>query len=387
MQRKEGEAAPAPAPAPTGCYKCGRPGHWSRDCPFTPSNSNSNPNPNPTLPNSSSSPSYSHSKPWTGPGPSADKSSSENPKKRLPRTRPKLTPDLLLSDDGLGYVLRHFPRAFKYRGRRHEVSDLRNLIGLYAQWHSRLLPYYSFEQFVHKAEQVGATRRVRPCRLKIKQMRRERGESENSIMTKISVELAVFKYFHGINGLDVLDYDTFLPYVEVALQFPTVVESAQSLCHVNIGVLLVYQMCVRELRDRVANGGDPTKLHEPPVELVTPEPGIEEATNVQGADLDTADPPGGSNGVEELFDEIYKKATEEPCQPLQNEVASAEPHLQHNSAETQNQIADSRGVDSNKARMSDEQKARMEANRLKALQKIAARSPSLRNGFPGIIAE
>ena len=36
-----------------------------------------------------------------------------------------------------------------------------NLIGLYSEWHSRLLPYYSFDQFVHKAEQVAATKRVK----------------------------------------------------------------------------------------------------------------------------------------------------------------------------------------------------------------------------------
>lgn len=42
-----------------------------------------------------------------------------------------------------------------------QVSDLGNLISLYAQWHARLIPYYSFDQFVHKVEQVGATKRVR----------------------------------------------------------------------------------------------------------------------------------------------------------------------------------------------------------------------------------
>ncbi|KAG6508798.1 hypothetical protein ZIOFF_034180 [Zingiber officinale] len=32
-----------------------------------------------------------------------------------------------------------------------------------AQWHSQLIPYYSFDQFVRKVEQVGATGRVRRC--------------------------------------------------------------------------------------------------------------------------------------------------------------------------------------------------------------------------------
>jgi hypothetical protein len=41
------------------------------------------------------------------------------------------------------------------------VEDLGNLIKLYADWHSRLIPYFSFEQFVRKVEKVGASNRVR----------------------------------------------------------------------------------------------------------------------------------------------------------------------------------------------------------------------------------
>ena len=41
------------------------------------------------------------------------------------------------------------------------MEDLGNLIKLYADWHSRLIPYYSFEQFVRKVEKLGAGNRVR----------------------------------------------------------------------------------------------------------------------------------------------------------------------------------------------------------------------------------
>ncbi|CAI9776913.1 unnamed protein product [Fraxinus pennsylvanica] len=44
-----------------------------------------------------------------------------------------------------------------------QVNDLRHLLGLYAEWHSRLIPYYSFDQFVHNVEQVRTTNRVRRC--------------------------------------------------------------------------------------------------------------------------------------------------------------------------------------------------------------------------------
>jgi hypothetical protein len=42
-----------------------------------------------------------------------------------------------------------------------QVEDLGNLIKLYTDWHSRLIPYYSFEQFVRKVEKLGAGNRVR----------------------------------------------------------------------------------------------------------------------------------------------------------------------------------------------------------------------------------
>ena len=42
-----------------------------------------------------------------------------------------------------------------------QVDDLGKLLGLYAEWHSHLIPYYSFDQFVHKVEQVGCSKRVK----------------------------------------------------------------------------------------------------------------------------------------------------------------------------------------------------------------------------------
>ncbi|XP_010485611.1 PREDICTED: TIMELESS-interacting protein-like [Camelina sativa] len=144
--------------APTGCFKCGRPGHWSRDCPSSA----------PVAGNNSVSSSSAPTQIPNNDNPRSSKKSgtSIGPVPKLTKTRvqrPKLTPELLLSEDGLGYVLRYFPKSFKYRGRGKEVSDLGNMIRLYSEWHSHLLPYYSFDQFVHKVQQVASTKRVKNC--------------------------------------------------------------------------------------------------------------------------------------------------------------------------------------------------------------------------------
>ncbi|KAF2321252.1 hypothetical protein GH714_037021 [Hevea brasiliensis] len=304
--------------APTGCYKCGRPGHWSRDCP------DSNPNPNSNPPSKSTNLSTSNSSrsfPIKS-DISNSKPVAEKPKK-APRSRPKLTPEILLGDDGLGYVLRHFPRHFMYRGRGHEVRDLGNLIRLYSEWHSRLLPYYSFDEFVHKVEQVAATRRVK------------------------IIDLCTMTF--RIGGL----VTSFSLYVYV------------DICMVHTG------MCGEENWLRKWVNEQENGIYELEEEICHSAPDEAVGLHQQG---DQHLRNYGADGVQEdMLHESDDRATES-CLLHFYFLNSGTISYWHGATSSNNIV----GL-ANEVLITDEQRARMEANRLKALERAAARARSLQS--------
>ncbi|XP_060186070.1 uncharacterized protein LOC132615481 [Lycium barbarum] len=271
--------------APTGCYKCGRPGHWSRDCPANPNTTTDKSNPNTTTYTSKTGSN-------TDAGTGGAGGSGSKPKKVVNRSMPKLTPDILLSDKGLGYVLRHFPRAFKYRGRGHEVADLGHLLGLYAEWHAGLLPYYSFDQFIHKVEKLGGSKRVK--------------------------------------------------------------------------------LCMRGLRDRVAEGVDPAKLYDEP-QVQEQETNQQEFKDLEPTDYpeDSMQNPNPKDFQEIMPDDVWEKAIEEPSEPSHQQIVA---DTSSGGKDTVNQAPENVSKSSGVIQISEEQRARMEVNKLKALQRAAART-------------
>ncbi|KAL2938850.1 TIMELESS-interacting protein [Bienertia sinuspersici] len=282
------------AAVPTGCFKCGRPGHWSRDCP---SSNPNNPNPNPNFSSTSTSYPKSTNNFSKSSGTSSFPPKSAAKPKKAPRTRPKLTPELLLSDEGLGYILRYFPRNFKYRGRGYEVNDLRNLLRMYAEWHEQFLPYFPFDQFIHKVEEVGSSKRLKTC--------------------------------------------------------------------------------IAELKDRVANGGDPTKLKESATETEI-QYDKEDVQNVEEPTHNQEDLPFADNDAddihEDLLNEIFNRTVEEQSISRQSNSIGADMPPTDKSTEHPDQSVGVGGGSSNIIQITEEQKLLMEAKRQKALEKAAARS-------------
>ncbi|XP_042486290.1 uncharacterized protein LOC122066535 [Macadamia integrifolia] len=100
--------------------------------------------------------------------------------------------------------------------------------------------------------------------------------------------------------------------------------------------------------------------------------------NLESINNQTGEPQADDHNAdimqEEMFDEIYRNATEEPCQSAQTQkVLSQATPDQSSGKELSNQPADA----VNEIQVTEEQRARMEANRLKALERAAARARSL----------
>lgn len=72
------------------------------------------------------------------------------------RKRPKVTFDLLKQSSGLPEVYHNFPALFQrtFKGRGHELSDLRRLLELYKRWQDRIFPFVEFDQFVASIEKL-----------------------------------------------------------------------------------------------------------------------------------------------------------------------------------------------------------------------------------------
>ncbi|KAJ0001738.1 hypothetical protein NQD34_001534, partial [Periophthalmus magnuspinnatus] len=91
----------------------------------------------------------------------------EAKRKGVKRPQPKLDSNRLISDRGLP-ALRTLFNDVKFKGKGHEVEDLRLLMKRMENWAHRLFPKLQFEDFIDKVERLGAKKEVQTCLKRIR---------------------------------------------------------------------------------------------------------------------------------------------------------------------------------------------------------------------------
>lgn len=88
-------------------------------------------------------------------------------RRTVKRPRPKLDANRLISEKGLP-ALRTLYDDVKFKGKGHEVENLKHLMQKMENWAHRLYPKMQFEEFIDKVESLGGKKEVQTCLKRIR---------------------------------------------------------------------------------------------------------------------------------------------------------------------------------------------------------------------------
>ena len=169
-------------PRPAGgasraCFKCGKTGHWSKDCsapreewiPQQPRTENGVP----SSPGDLTGDLTGDALNGDAPAPAAKKQTNR---------KPRFTAvEHVLGPNGVAYVANVIPERFAKvaKGPGHEFGDFARLVGLYREWTRKMYPHASHEAVIKKVKALSKTREVRATVREFKERSRmENGDGE-----------------------------------------------------------------------------------------------------------------------------------------------------------------------------------------------------------------
>ncbi|BDA44913.1 probable chromosome segregation in meiosis protein 3 at N-terminal half [Coccomyxa sp. Obi] len=146
--------APRTLPKGQGCFKCGKTGHWSRDCTAPPSEQLPK---TPFVPNAAVGPTTESDPPTASNALKLRKADAKKQRKR------KIRFEDLKEKDVVAEVFHQFPERFarQFKGKGHEVSDLRRLLEMYKSWQRKYFPLHDFDEAIHQIADLGRSHRLK----------------------------------------------------------------------------------------------------------------------------------------------------------------------------------------------------------------------------------
>ncbi|CAL8469344.1 g8885 [Coccomyxa elongata] len=146
--------APRTLPKGQGCFKCGKTGHWSRDCTALPSEQ---------LPKTPFVPSAALGTTTESDPPTASNALKPRKADAKKQRRRKIRFEDLKEKDAVAEVFHQFPERFarQFKGKGHEVSDLRRLLEMYRSWQRKYFPRHDFDEAIHQIADLGRSHRLK----------------------------------------------------------------------------------------------------------------------------------------------------------------------------------------------------------------------------------
>lgn len=94
--------------------------------------------------------------------------------------------ELLTSELGLQRIYEEFPHRCKFRNTKgSEAKDIKNMIMMYHEWAFQLHPGISFDEAMHKTEQLSAKAKIRSYAQTLRERERDRYAVSHSITSLV----------------------------------------------------------------------------------------------------------------------------------------------------------------------------------------------------------